>query len=98
MSDPFYRTVYHRNDWTIADAFRPQPGWGQRRFTAPVAAMGDLTELQILAAALEAAPDGHRLTRLSVIPGDAPERVIWSTPPDRRFAAQGESKGGTPHG
>lgn len=85
MSRPFYRTIYHRNDWTLADAFRPQPGWGSRTFTAPVAALEGMSEARLIGAAREAAPEGYRLTSLSVFPVDGDERVIWSTSPDPRF-------------
>jgi hypothetical protein len=84
---PFYRTVYHRDDWTLADAFRPQPGWGSRAFTASVADLGDMSEAALIAAAREAAPEGHRLTSVSLYPADGPERVIWSTAPDLRLRA-----------
>lgn len=91
---PFYETVYHRNDWQLADAFRPQPGWGSRRFTAPIAALEEMTEPRLIAAAQEAAPEGYRLTKLSIYPEDADERVIWSTPPDQRFAASSIGRSG----
>lgn len=84
---PFYETVYHCNDWQIADAFRPQPGWGSRRFTTPTAVFGDATHEQILEGAKEAAPEGYRLTKLSIYADGMPEHIIWSTPPDARFTA-----------
>lgn len=84
---PFYRTVYHRNDWTLADAFRPQPGWGSRAFTAPVAALEGMSETALIGAAKETAPEGYRLTSLSLFPVDGDEHVIWSTAPDARFTA-----------
>lgn len=85
--EPFYETVFHRNDWRLADAFRPLPGWGRRRFTVPVAALSGLTEYELIGEARASAPEGYRLTSLSVYPADGPERIIWSTPPDPRFAA-----------
>lgn len=87
----FYEIVYHRNDWQLADAFKPQPGWGRRRFTTAVAAMGDCSEQEVLDQAHKSAPVGHRLTSLSVYPTDGAERVIWSTPADKRFAATTEA-------
>ena len=87
---PFYKTVYHRNDWHLADAFRPKPGWGRRTFTVPAAALGGMSEPDLISGAKEAAPEGYRLTSLSLYPADGPERVIWSTPPDARFAKQKE--------
>ncbi|MDP9992033.1 hypothetical protein J2W28_001061 [Variovorax boronicumulans] len=84
---PFYTTVYHRIDWRLADAFRPQPGWGSRVFTAPVAALGGMSESALLQAAHQIAPEGHRLTSLSIHPADGADRIIWSTPPDARMAS-----------
>jgi len=94
---PFYETVYHCNDWTLADAFRPQPGWGSRTFTAPAAALGEMTEPALIGAAKEAAPEGYRLTKLSLHPVDGAERIIWSTAPDPRFKKgfSGQEGGGT---
>jgi hypothetical protein len=83
---PFYETVYHRTDWRLADAFRPQPGWGSRVFTAPVSALEGVAEDALIGMAMEAAPEGHRLTKLSIYEDGLPERVIWSTSPDARFA------------
>jgi len=83
MRDPFYEMVYHRKDFTLADALRPQPGWGRRRFTVSASLLGDHTEQEALAAANEpdSVPPGYRLTRLALFPADGPERVIWSTAP-----------------
>lgn len=96
MSRPFYETVYHREDWTLADAFRPQPGWGCRVFTAPEAALLGMAEPALIGAAREAAPKGYRLTKLSIHPVEGGERIIWSTSPDPRFnrASTGRGEGG----
>ena len=83
--EPFYETIYHRKDWVLADAFKPQPGWGRRKFTCPVASLGEHTEDQMLATAHESAPNGYRLTMLAIYPEEGPERVIWSTPADQRL-------------
>lgn len=85
MSRPFYETIYHVEGWTLADAFRPQPGWGVRRFTVKVADLGEHTEQELIDAARAHAPQRHRLTSVTLYPADGPERVIWSTPPDQRF-------------
>lgn len=91
MSRPFYRTVYHRNDWTLADAFRPQPGWGSRAFTVPAHVLEGVSNDVLIRGAKEAAPEGHRLTSLSLFPVGEDERVIWSTAPDPRFRADAVS-------
>ena len=86
IARPFYETVYHRDDWTLADAFRPQPGWGSRVFATPGTAFGEHTQKELIEGAKASAPPQHRLTRLSIYPLEGPERIIWSTPPDARFA------------
>lgn len=78
---PFYRTIYHREDYTLADAMRPDPNWGRRRFTVPAAAVADFTEAEMVRGAQEAAPAGYRLTRLEFHPVEGPERVIWNRAP-----------------
>lgn len=93
---PFYVTVYHRHDWQLADAFRPMPPgvmWGCRRFTIPAAALAGCSEHELLLGAHESAPDGYRLTKLSLYPEQGEERVIWSTAPDKRFEKKGNTDG-----
>lgn len=87
MPRPFYETVYHCDGWTMADAMRPTPRWGTRRFTVPVAALGEHTEADLIEAAKRKAPPRHRLTSVTLYPVEGPERVIWSTPPDPRFTS-----------
>lgn len=89
---PFYETIYHRNDWRLADAFRPQPGWGRRRFTVPAAALEGLTEADLIAGAQASAPEGYRLTSLSIHPEGGSDRVIWRTAPDTRFTPPAAAK------
>lgn len=87
MRDPFYEMVYHRKDYSLADALRPQPGWGRRRFTVSASIMDQHGgELDTVLAAADPAdtPDGYRLTSVTLYPVDGPERVIWSTAPDHR--------------
>lgn len=97
MSRPFYETVYHRKDWTLADAFRPIPGWGMRRFTCPVGALpSSLTDDELVQLTKEAAPEGYRLTSLTICPEGGPDRVIWGTAPDPRFAASQPPAAATP--
>lgn len=104
--EPYYETVYHRNDWTLADAFRPQPGWGCRRFATPVSAFDQqpgVTDQALVDGAKGAAPEGYRLTRLSLCSDSTPARVIWSASADARFAAAraipaATAEAGTPSG
>lgn len=78
---PFYEMIYHVDGWTLADAFRPQPGWGTRRFSVGADKLGDHTESDLVVAARHHAPPNHRLTSVTLYPAEGPERVIWSTPP-----------------
>jgi len=98
MSRPFYETVYHCNGWTLADAFRPQPGWGSRAFTVPASVLEGWDDAALIAGAKECAPEGYRLTKLSIHPVEGGERIIWSTAPDPRFnrasTAQETGRGG----
>lgn len=82
---PFYETVYHVEGWTLADAFRPQPGWGTRTFTVRLADLPEHTEQQFVEMARQAAPERYRLTSVSLYPADGDKRVIWSTPPCPMF-------------
>lgn len=83
---PFYETTYHCDGWRLADAFRPQPGWGTRTFRVNVADCGEHTEQQLLEAARQGAPDRHHLTSVKLYAEAAgDDRVIWSTPPDPRW-------------
>lgn len=82
---PFYETIYHREDWTLADAFRPQPGWGSRRFTVSLADLDEHVEEEFVDVARQSAPEHYRLTQVTLYPAAGPERVIWSTPPDARM-------------
>lgn len=95
---PFYEMVYHREDWQLADAFRPMPPgvmWGCRRFTAPASVVAGESDATLLQAAKDAAPEGYRLTKLSLYPEHADEHVIWKTAPDKRMEKTAELSGGS---
>lgn len=85
---PFYRMVYHREDYCMADAFRLQPGWGRRTFTVALAALGEHTQADMLATSQANPPAGHRLTKLSLFPAGGEEQVLWTRPAVKREAAQ----------
>lgn len=85
---PFYEMVYHCEGWTLADAFRPQPGWGTRRFTVKLADLGEHTEREIVGVARQHTPERYRLTSVVLHPEQGEQRVIWSTPPDPRFKSR----------
>jgi hypothetical protein len=77
--------IYHIEGWTLADAFRPQPGWGTRRFTVKLADLGEHTQAELLGAAHNGAPPRYRLTSVTLHPAHGEKRVLWSTPPDPRL-------------
>lgn len=78
---PFYEMVYHVEGYTLADAFRPYPGWGTRRFTVKAADLGEHTRAELLRAAHDGAPERYRLTSVSIYEPGQERRVLWSTPP-----------------
>lgn len=85
---PFYEMIYHVEGFTLADAFRPQPGWGTRRFTAKVANLGEHTLEGLVAAAQQQAPARYRLTGVMLYEEGKDAVWLWSIPADPRFAAQ----------
>lgn len=97
---PFYEMVYHVEGWTLADAFRPQPGWGTRRFTVKLSDLPAHTEQEFVNMARQAAPERYRLTSVTLYPERGEGRVIWSTPPMGKVASAtpmdgfGEGKSG----
>lgn len=85
---PFYEMIYHVEGWTLADAFRPTPGWGTRTFTAKVESLGEHTLDELVAAAQQQAPSRHRLTGVRLYEEGKEAAWLWSIPADPRFAAQ----------
>lgn len=93
---PFYETIYHVEGYTLADAFRPQPGWGTRTFHVPVEALGEHTEQEVVAEARKHAPERHRLTCVRLYPAEGEPRVIWSTPACPEVRAMAKAAPGVP--
>lgn len=88
MTEPraYYEAEYHRTDWTLADAFRTQPGWGMKTRLVPADTLPPgHTDAQLIEAAQSAAPEGFRLTRLTYSSWQG-ERVLFHTSADARLA------------
>ncbi len=75
-----YRLRYLCDSYTLADAFRPQPGWGSRGYTVDAAALGEHTDADVVDAALQTAPQGYWLQRVEAIGGEPHIRTVWSKP------------------
>jgi hypothetical protein len=67
-----YRTHYY----CLADAFRPDPMWGKRRFSVPAEKVGAAPDHELIEAAEQTAPEGYRLARLWEV-GPGGERDIY---------------------
>ena len=91
---PFYETIYHVEGYTLADAFRPQPGWGTRVFQVPKAALGEHTEQEVVDEARKHAPPHYNLTSVSIYEEGKDRRVIWSTPPSPEARAMAKAARG----
>ena len=60
-----FEIEYRCHGYTLADAFRPNPRWGRRIFTVDGDKIGVTDIEQIKAIAVETAPEGYELHRVS---------------------------------
>lgn len=76
----FYDARYLVDDYTLADAFRPQPGWGSK--TSRVCADGwpEHTDEEVIDAARRSAPTGYWLQSIEAIGGEPHIRVLLAVP------------------
>lgn len=58
---------YRIKGYTIADAVRPNPFWGSRRFTVDTDTLGTEDMESITEAARDTAPDGYELHRIEAL-------------------------------
>lgn len=72
------RMIYCRDGYTLADAFRPQPSWGKRSFSADIDA--NTPDAEIIKEADKLSPQGYWLQRIEVIGGDPHVRVAFAKP------------------
>lgn len=76
----FYKVTYKKNGYQIADAFRPNPGWGERVFRVNESELPKHTDAEIVHAARLDAPVGYWLQRVIAIGGDPHERELFFKP------------------
>lgn len=75
-----YRLRYLRNGYTIADALRPQPDWGAKRYTVEAEPLGDHTDQDLIKVAHETAPEGYWLHLIEAIGGEPHVRQVYKRP------------------
>jgi hypothetical protein len=64
-----FEIEYHCHGYTLADAFRSNPRWGRRIFTVDGDKIGVNDPEQIKALAIETAPVGYELHRVTANDG-----------------------------
>lgn len=72
-----YRLRYLIDSYIVADAFRPQPGWGSKVYTADANRLGEHTDEDLIRVAQETAPPGYWLQSVEAIGGKPHIRVVW---------------------
>lgn len=73
-----YSLRYLCNGYTLADAFRPQLGWGAKGYTVEASALDEHTDADVIQAAQETAPNGYWLHHIEAIGGDPHVRDVYS--------------------
>lgn len=74
----FYDATYLADCYILADAFRPQPGWGKRVTRVQADALPPHTDADIVEAAELGASPGYWLQRLEACGGEPHHRVVMS--------------------
>lgn len=72
-----YYLRYLCDSYILADAFRPSPHWGAKRYTVEAAALGEHTDEDVIRAAQESAPSGYWLQHVEAIGGEPPVRDVF---------------------
>ena len=72
-----YYLRYLCDGYILADAFRPQPGWGSKGYFVEAAALGEHTDADIIRCAAETAPPGYWLQHIEAIGGDPWRRDVF---------------------
>lgn len=72
-----YRLRYLCDGYTVADAFRPVPGWGAKAYTVQADALGEHTDADVIQAARETAPRGYWLQHVEAIGGEPHRRDVF---------------------
>ena len=77
-----YIATYVVENYTLADAFRPNPAWGKQRHRCPRESLPAHVDGDILKEAWRATPKGYRLATLLELSGGV-ERFIFREPAKR---------------
>ena len=72
-----YYLRYLCDGYTLADAFRPQPGWGAKGYTVEADKLGEHTDEDVIRAAQETAPPGYWLQHIEAIGGEPHRRDVF---------------------
>lgn len=73
-----YYLRYLCDGYTMADAFRPHPGWGSKGYTVEASQLGEHTDDDdIIRCARETAPPGYWLQHIEAIGGEPPRRDVF---------------------
>jgi len=73
-----YILTYCCNNYTLADAFRPNPYWGKRRYR--VYPDCEMTDEELIKGAVDTTPEGYWLQHLEAIGGDPLVRTVFIKP------------------
>jgi hypothetical protein len=83
-----YYLRYLCDGYILADAFRPIPHWGAKRYTVEAAPLGEHTDADIIKAAQDTAPDGYWLQHIEAIGGEPHVRDVFKKAVPRSRSAQ----------
>lgn len=72
-----YVVRYLRDDYILADAFRPDWSWGSTGYVVEAAKLGEHTDEDLIRAAQEKAPPGYWLQRIEAIGGEPHRRDVF---------------------
>lgn len=72
-----YVVHYVRDDYVVADAFRPDWSWGKKGYVVKVADLGEHTDDDVIRAAQQTAPQGYWLQWIEAIGGEPHRRDVF---------------------
>lgn len=76
-----YFMEYRVRDYTLADAFRPNPNWGKKRFSVSAEFVGSTADEELIEAAQQSAPKDYVLARLWAVGPDGDRDIYVSDAP-----------------
>ncbi len=72
-----YVVRYLRDDYTLADAFRPDWSWGSKGYVVEAAKLGEHTDEDLIRIAHQTAPQGYWLQHIEAIGGEPHRRDVF---------------------